>query len=588
MIGILMKYSVYRRRPIPENPLEFLSHIPKNEMLVTVAKLNTLIQPRSYRSVDDSNKTQIECLTTILMPSVDNPTPEHVRKLEEYVIHCKSLPKNYILFTRSTCLYALNEILQTETLYEGEKFQYTFEERLGILDYLLVCNERILEFSENAAHEDLDSLGIDVFEFFAFSQIPHNQYSLNTNCLLKLYKSSYFLDVMLKDDLLGKHLRIYLKQNYGLGDANELFKMFMSVYLTMHDENLKIYHILFERSNESLVKIFQGFSGETKYGEVNHQDVKTLDFLAVKKNPIYSWEFYNATERVGFVVLDMVFLLEKFDSLFINDFWFDYIKPNRIMNRDDWGNFIGAKYFEPLAVDVLKNSFTSHKKYTIMSLNELEILLGKGKLKEIADLYIRSKQKIALVQAKGNYINMKDGLKSVTTSEDFLNLDLDDFYEKFGLNQMVETIKNFHEYKEHINDEGLDMNRKVHLFPIVLLNEPIISSGLFNFPLRRKFESMLLETDVELKNQHQIIWPLIILNIEEFQELEQSIKDGDVDFFRLLYSFHGKTDMKKGKVNLDKYRSLYTMHNIINEKVKNEKLFPQRLRNFELIFANND
>jgi hypothetical protein len=125
---------------------------------------------------------------------------------------------------------------------------------------------------------------------------------------------------------------------------------------------------------------------------------------------------------------------------------------------------------------------------------------------------------------------------------------------------------------------------KVHLYPIILVNEPILSSGLFNFPLRQQFEKMLIKEDINLKSKDHIIWPLVIMNIEEFQELEQSIKDDDVDFFEILDSLHSKTSIQ-GKIVKDKYKSLLTIHSLINEKIEFDKLFPLRLKDFKWTFA---
>lgn len=67
MIGIILKYSNYYNKPIPETPLGLLAHLPKNEIIVTIAKINTLLQPQGYRNIDNSKETQIECLKAIIL-----------------------------------------------------------------------------------------------------------------------------------------------------------------------------------------------------------------------------------------------------------------------------------------------------------------------------------------------------------------------------------------------------------------------------------------------------------------------------------------------------------------------------------------
>lgn len=584
MIGIILKYSIYYNKPIPENPLGLLVHLPKNEIIVTISKINTLLQPQGYRNNDDSRETEIECLKAILLQDEKNSPIEYIKKFQYYANHLSKLPNQYSLFTRGTCLYALNEVLQSDYFLTENKIQYTFEERIGILDYLLVCNERILKFSNEEPLEKFTEQGINFFEFFAFNQIPLNQYNISINSLTKLYKSAFFLKSLMEDDSIKEHLVNYFKDKYGLDDIEEFFKVFIFSFLKMYDENLKIYHLKIDNKQKAIIEIIKGFSADIPLKNINHADIKTLDFLSVKKSPIFSWEPLSSDEFTGFVVLDMAFLLEKMDSFFINDFWFDYLKDKSHFNRTDWGNFIGSKFFEPLVNDVISHTFKNKKDYTVKMLDDLKITLPRKSEIEIADVYIRHKQKIACIEVKSNYINMIDGYKSVTTVDEFKALNMNKFYKSFGLTQMVDTMKNFHIYKKYLNDKGLNLKRKIHLYPMILVNEPILSSGLFNFPLRQQFEKMLFEENITLKSQDHYIWPLVIMNIEEFQELEQSVEDGDVDFFKILDSLHNKTSIK-GKITKDKYKILLTMHSLINEKIESAKLFPFRLKDYKWTFA---
>ncbi len=584
MIGIVLKYTAYYNKEVPKTPLEIIAHLPKNEIIVTIAKINTLLQPQGYRCSDDSRKTQIECLKSILLQDEINAPVEYLNRFKHYEKHLMGLPKHYSIFTRGTCLYALNEVLQSASFLKKDKTQYTFDERIGILDYLLICNERILDFLEKESNTHIESHGIDFFEFFAFNMIPYNQYNITINCLSKLYKSANFLKSLMDNPSTETHLKIYFKNKYGLDNIEEFFKVFTYTFLNMYNKKLKIYHLNIDNKQEAIIRIIRGFSENTPVKNLNHQDVKTLDFLAVKKNPVFYWEPLNSDNFTGFAVLDLALLLEKMDSLLINDFWFDYLKDNSELNRKDWGNFIGSKFFEPLVEDIITCSFKNISSYSIKTSDELKIkLTGKSEI-EIADVYIRNKQKIAFIEVKSNFINMIDGYKSVTSIEEFKALDMDKFYKSFGLIQMVDTIKNFHTYKKYLNDRGLNQNRKVHLYPIILVNEPILSSGLFNFPLRRKFESMLIAENICIKSKEHKIWPLIIINIEELQELEQSIFERKIDFFKMLNSYYDKTSIK-GKFTKNKYKSLLTLHNIINEKIESENLFPKRLKDYKWTFA---
>lgn len=585
MIGIIIKYSNFYSKEVPNNALELLSHLPKTEILLTIAKINSLLQPMSYRTNDDSRETQIECLKSILLQDEKNAPRDYILRFNQYARYLSNSHESLFFFTRVTCLYAINEILQSDGFLEEEKTKYTFEERLPIFDFLLICNERILDFSEKGTLEEIVADKIDFFEFNAFNQVPHNQYYFNVNVLAKLYKSRYFLEVLMSNKETAEHLQIYFKTKFNVDNILNFYKIFFWSLMKMHDENLKMYYLQIPKDEIGALNIISGFSSFSEVNVINHDDVRVLDFLAAKKNPIYEWEPYKSENIRGFLILDLKFLLDKIDSLFINDFWFDYLKDHSPMNRKDWGNFIGAKYFEPLVGDIFVNAIGKRDDYSLKMFDDLKIRFNRNREIEVADVYVRHKQQILLAEVKSNFINMIDGYKTVASIEDFKLLDLDKFYERFGLLQLVEkTIKEFYTYKSSLGDGGLNLDRKVHLFPVVIVNEPILSSGLFQFPLRLKFETMLERENIQMKTKEHLIWPLLIINIEELIELEQSLKERSADIFTLLKAFHDKTRiMLNKKRKKSSFNELLSLTSIINQKVNTKKLFPERLKGYEWV-----
>ena len=87
-------------------------------------------------------------------------------------------------------------------------------------------------------------------------------------------------------------------------------------------------------------------------------------------------------------------------SLFVNDFWFDYLKPNEICNRTDWGNFIGATFFEPFLEDIFYHILQGQSHYVYRSTDNLKVSLNGQSEIEYADFYLRKGNKIALIEAK--------------------------------------------------------------------------------------------------------------------------------------------------------------------------------------------
>ena len=91
-------------------------------------------------------------------------------------------------------------------------------------------------------------------------------------------------------------------------------------------------------------------------------DLKIFEFLNIKKSPLYKNSGKDGKDIITYLVLDNTLLIEKTYSLFINDFWFDYLKAKNICNRTDWGNFIGSVFFEPFLEEILNNSFKNNKR----------------------------------------------------------------------------------------------------------------------------------------------------------------------------------------------------------------------------------
>ncbi len=346
--------------------------------------------------------------------------------------------------------------------------------------------------------------------------------------------------------------------------------------------NLKINYLIIPKKEKIAVNILNSFSNVIPQKIIDHKNIKTLDFLAVKKNPLFRVNFEGKEEdNESYIILDTKMLLNKVYSLFLNDFWFDYLKIKTNYKRSDWGSFIGTIYFENIVLEVIEFSLKNNPNYNIKKYDELKLKYKDNNTIEVADIYISKSQKIFLAEVKSNYINMVDGYKSVTDTKSFLDLDLSSFYEKFGLEQLVtKTINDFHLYKHLLNDKTLNLKRKVHIYPAIVVNEDILTSGTFSFILRKKFDSLLDEHNISKKNKNQLIKPLLIISIEQLQELEQSLSENSLDFFNFLDSYYEKIRVKKGLFS-KRYDILTSITHMIKRKVENKKHFPKRLRSFE-------
>ena len=574
MIGNLVKYSNFYGSSVPENPIDLLFDLPKNELIITICAVNTLLKPLTSNHYDDSRDTQIECLRTIFLDR-NNPL-EHslcLGLIRKYI----QTPLNNNLFSRVTCLYALQEIINYESFSEITP-EYNFENREKIFKFLLIVNDKILTGDENYKEEGYKELGNDFFEFFMFRELHHNQYNECSNAINTFYKSFYLLSKIEQDHFFGAHFKNFLTWRYEVESIDEVLKFVIWSYIKSYDEELSLRYLNVPIDNYDAIKILDTLCDNFDYVLPPDGDLLKFDFLLLKKNPLYKSKIDDDKEIISYILLDDGFFIEKFYSIFMNDFWFDYLKPNEICNRKDWGNFLGAEFFESFIDEILSESFSANANYILRSTNQL-IFNCEGSPIEYADFYIRNKQNIALFEVKSGYIPVDTGYKTVKSIDDYKNLNLEKFYDNYGLKQLVEkTIKKYHLYKHYIDDTSFNKTRKVQIYPVIVVNEPIISSSIVTFIFKRKFNELLEKEGICKSAKEYNIKELVVLNISNLQDLEQSLKVGKVDFFGLL-DFYFLISNFKNPANSKNNNFLRTFDHVLQEKVKDD-LIADRIRNF--------
>lgn len=579
MIGLPIKYSDFYGETIPEEPLHLIRHLPKKEVVTTISMINAKLKPVSATYFDDSRTTQIQCSEFLFL---ENNNQQRSRLLISLMDKYTSLPINYNLYTRVTCLYALQLILADSEFEDSEQTTYTPEEREPIFKFLLCANENLLYFDREYEEGTAEELREDFFEFFMFKEMPHNQYYETSNPMNVFFKSWSLFNALREADEYRESLENFLNENFGTDNLDDYFKFQMYSYFKSYDAGLGFNYLNVPISEENAIVILDKLSERQDYNVPAKEDLKIFDFFDLKKSPVYLNEIFDEEDDLRrYIVLDNIFLIEKMFSLFVNDFWFDYLKPNGICNRTDWGNFIGATFFEPFLEDIFYHSLQGQPYYVYKSTDDLKVSLPGQSQIEYADFYLRKGKKIALIEAKSNYIPMVQGYKEVATVNDYRNLNLNKFYKDFGISQLAsKTIKYFHDYKMSIGDSGINENMRVHLYPILLVNEPILSSTYVAYAMRRRFITFLNNEGMEINNQSHSLKPLIIINVAELQAMEETLKKGKYDFFKLLSVYHSMIDSRGLRWN-QRMNALRTMSHVLDKKVSNDDVVSERIKDLK-------
>lgn len=574
MFGHLLKYSEAYNESIPEILTDLVREIPKEELISTIVAINSRINPVNNSHLDDSRGTQVDCLRMLFLDNQNSLEDSNcIYFLEKYL----RTPENYILFSRVTCLYALQEIFCCEN-FSLVTPHYTVDLREKILKFLLLMNTNILKFDQEYNSSGHQQLGSRFFEFFMFKEIPQNQYYHSLNQLNFFEKSYSFLKKLEGNLFLGNHFSIYLFNTFGLKSFADFFKFFVYTYFKSYDDTLKLNYINIEQDKLEFVRILDGFSARTNYNKIDSDNLKIFDFLDLKKSPLYKNKNRSNENMISYLVLDNRFLLEKIYSLFINDFWFDYLKPNAICSRADWGNFIGDVFFEPFIEEIFTECFKSNTRTIFMHTNDLKLNIDNRNKKEYADYYIREKNKIILAEAKSNFLPLINGYKTVNTLEDFDKIDLDKFYKDYGLYQLVKkTLKRFHEYKYLLKDREFNFANKVEIFPTLIVNDHIFSSGYASMAFKMKFEELLNEESLSIETDFHKIYPLTIINVADLQNIKMSLKYGKQNIFNIFRHYHSTSGQKAIKRTENTTLALLTIGNsvqkLINKEMMSDKSF---------------
>ncbi|WP_322969524.1 hypothetical protein [Faecalibacter sp. LW9] len=573
MIGFLIKFTdIFPNEEMPKKPLDLIKHIPKEELLVTLSSINSLLNPIFNSYFDDSKENQHRCLKTVFYnTNIKDLSPELYKIYIDIIIFFNQ-NNNASIFSRMTCLFAIQEIVDSDDFTKKTPF-YTSEIRFNILKYILCVNSILLESDKHYNDAGVNELGSNFFEFFMFKELQKNQYYNSFNSINYFYKSFQLLRSIEKDVKFGLELQKYFFEKYGFQSLIDFIKNIIYTYFKSYDKNLNVNYINIEKERTDLIKIFDAFSERLNGQSYNSSDLRYLDFLNLKKGPLYKSTIKDDSNIISYLVLDTDLFIGKMYDLLINDFWFDYLKPNNICNRSDWGSFIGNSFFEPFLTDIFEKSFKNNNRITFKHTDDLKFTLDGRNQIEYADFYIRSKNKIILIEAKSNYLPQVNGYKTVLTKNDYLKIDLDKFYKDYGLIQLAcKTIKDFHSYKYKIEDKHFKVDDKVELFPTLLVNDHIFSSGYSSMAFKKKFEELLLNEGIEIENQNHKIYPLTIINVNELMTISKSLEYGLENIFNIFRHYHSSTSIdmiiKTQNTNL----GLLTIKDTINKLIKKNLL----------------
>lgn len=515
--------------PYDSDRLELIRHGCKRVILGELAGLNYRLKSNRTNYYDTSLATQRKELGYFA-----GSNPKVFQAYGNLVGRYLADEKDYgLLFTRAACLFAIEEIMQSDMVIREEFTMRDFWPDL--FKYLLAVNQEITRLTESPDDEmDSESCEVEVKEAAGSMEdlnpklIALNEVAVNTNSLYTGLRGYHLLAYLSAHPQLGSYLKQYLSDNYQFEYDQFVFELTRLYFannkngendivneFTQEKLDTSFYYVI---KDKSILTFFQRLSGIYPSSQIER-------LISVKKYPMY------AAGNQTFLLFDNILALEKCYYQLINDFWFDVVsKVKDDQNKPaftikNYRSAIGY-FLEKYTDKIFRYCFSVGKFYDIKLFGEL-VLQHKGKEIELADVYVRYNKKIFLAQVKSSGIY--DNEKYAGDTEGLYKNGRDDFYKSFGLNQIIESIRNIELIAADI-DTRFPAGHRYRIYPALIVNEKALQTPVMAYLFNERFQELV--APYRKNNVH--IHPLSLIHISDLEQIEETVHKTPAKFWDIL------------------------------------------------------
>lgn len=488
-----------------EERIELIKHIPKICLISEFASLNYRLRKFDESEYKYDSKTQYDELLYFCGEDVEI-YKTYRKKIIDYFQN-KGYQNCYpVIFNRATNLFALQEIIlySSDIPCEGFKMQNVWQD---ILKYYFAIN------SITSAYKSENETGFSNFQKLTAGHAFLGTLNVTNSPLLAFERFPKIIEYLRKEEGLNKYFASHFKP-YGFDPERYLFYI-TELYFNLYQKKIPtklacFYHI--PTDDKERISILNQLSSWENYFDLKHD----FDLTNLKKYP-----FYKESET-QYILLDFDFLIEKVYHFFINDYYFDYLKPNESIGYDYYASQIGY-FFENYVSSILKKSLDK-KGITVKVLDELKSTI-KGSEIELADFYIKEDNRIVLGQIKASALNNE---QNEGTAEKLFSQNKN-FLKDFGLNQTFDSIEYFNEFPKEF-DETITGEQKYEIYPVVVLNDLLASSII----LPMLFQNELANFFSSKKYPRFIIHPITLIHIQDLERISSFLESEKIDIWDLL------------------------------------------------------
>lgn len=506
---LILDYKIFFGVEPPDDRISLIKHISKKSILYEIAALNYRLKPKNKVHIDYSFETQVKELkyftkTRELFIKYSNVAMKYTKSKEDF-------PN---IFNRQACLFAIEEIINSDEMQNVEDFLMArIDDWEAIVNYFLAVNFAITQIKEEKDKKN------STFESLNPKLLPLNVLSIETDQIFTPFRGYWLIDYFLNRPVFSTEVKNYFQENYGIEPQHLIFQL-MSMYMANNHENPEFNFFYFVQDGHE--DLFERLSKRISNKE-------TYKLISIRKSP-----FIHVGER-EYIMADNSFLIEKAYSQFLDDFWFDWIKPikneygkakfNIKQYRSEFGYF-----FENYLSQILTKSFENYKYSTLLMFDQLKINTPKGNI-EIADIYFRYGNKILLGQVKSGSIY--DTEKYGGNVEQLYKNDRNAFFENFGVNQVVLSITSMDDHIQKL-DPKFPKGHTYEVYPCIIVNDKSFQTPLMPDTFSKRFKE--LNANFTIKKVRVI--PLTLIHINDLERLEDSLNKNPKVIWELLKYNH--------------------------------------------------
>ncbi|WP_026473538.1 hypothetical protein [Alkaliflexus imshenetskii] len=512
-LKLVLEYKHFFDSEPPENRLDLIKHIPKLQLLYEIAGLNYRLKPYNQLKYDFSLETQTKELE-YFCPIDKDLYKKYVQIASKYT---KSKDEYPLIFNRAANLFALEEILNNDGFLQEEKFDMKKVEVWdGIFKYLLAVNAEVVKVKQLPPEDT-------TIENISASAIALNELMIEDNPVYIPYKGICLIEYLSKHPVYGNELQRYFNETLKIDKDRFIYNL---LSLSMANSQKKSFTEFVYNTNEP--DAFLDFLSSNQF---NNRDF--IKLLTVKKTPFYK------DRDTRYIVLDINFLINKSYNFFINDFWFDYLKPQKDEKGKDKFSFKHYRaafglFFEEYVGEIIENSFHHLKYPKPLLFDNLKIKVPAGQI-EVADIYVRQNKKILVGQVKSSSIY--DNEKYSGEINTLYRNNREQFYKDFGVNQTYDSIKTILENSDSF-DSKLPVNKRLEFYPIIVVNDKVFQTPLIPNLLHQRFQELLANDDYKPHKIH----PLVVAQISDLEYLENTLAKKKKTIWDILKSHYKKID----------------------------------------------